>query len=373
MILIMRRNMIYKIVTCLIGVTIFIACTNEEQEPINTEMSAGNKVEIRIYTGEIEKKFSRGSDISNLSSDEKIDRLDVFVYNEDGTLFEYMEPKFNGIDGTYVATLEKDVVTDTKKDVFILANYDETKIDELRKKSSSEMQKLVRNSIQKWTGDKFEGHRMLSASALGHNFSNDRVLEINITRIYSKITLQCIYNYSNSDIEPSEGQTPIAPTRVAVSIDSLINIPQDASVFPNLFVNTAPNFENHKFGSSIPLAINGDKITEMNQKGADNPRVYDLSADEPNLMLFPHNTGKNDTTLVCLNFKLYGAIDIPVKEFNRVFKFPDVGYNKNYQIMLYFNQLDKPKTRGVSGREKFIDVLECSYEIIPLSLIEGNK
>lgn len=361
----MKRNMMHTIISSIVVVALFSSCAKEQKTVLDTDFPSGNRAEIRIYTGQFDDGSAYSKSTANLSNNEVIDRVDVLVYNDiDGTFFDHVQ--LTKVGNTYVGTTTKDIVTDTKKDVFVLANYDCSKIKDLK---SSEMQILVEKLMQTWNEDKFLGSQILSASVLGHNFSNDRVLEINLARIYSKLTLKCVYNYSD-DIAPPEGQQPLKPTRVKVLIDSLVNIPQSASIFPSLHENSISDYEKYIFAHAIPLTIGNDVITEMNQESTDSPRVYDLFANSPNLMLFPHIEAAKYTT-IGLKFELYNiGSEVPVKVFSKVIKLPSVKHNKNYEVTVYFNSMDKSKTESFSVRNtSSTDDIVCDYEVIPICII----
>lgn len=352
-----------KIMLYLMPIMLFLSCSNEEI--VNKIISSGDKFEIRVYAGQVDNVLMRSGNASNLDENETIDRVDVFVYNEDGTLFEYIQPTATDKAGEYVALLTKDVVTDTRKDVFILANYDASKIDELQDLKSLEMQNLVANSIQKQNGDIFEGPHLLSVSKLGHLFDDKRVLEIELTRIYSKLTLTCSYNYKNDDVE-SSGQNPIKPMKIAVLIDSLVNISQDVSIFPDSHVVGNPNLTKYIYATGLPLHINGKEINGMHETNATDSLTYDFFTGEPNLMLFPH-TVENGKTVFGLKFKLYDELETPLLEFSKLIEIPAVEYNKDYHVKVYFNQLDKPKSRNTYSKNNRERGWDCSYEVTTIS------
>lgn len=350
-----------KIMLYLLPIMLFLSCSNEEI--VDKIISSGDKFEIRVYAGQVDNVLMRSGNASNLDGNETIDRVDVFVYNEDGTLFEYIQPTDTDKAGEYVALLTKDVVTDTRKDVFILANYDASKIDELKEMESSDMRDLIANSIQVQKGNKFEGPHLFGVSKLGHLFDDKRVLEIELTRIYSKLTLTCSYNYKNDDIE-SSGQDPIKPTKLAVLIDSLVNISQDASVFPDSHVNRNPNLVKYIYPTGLPLHINGIEINSMFETNATDSLTYDFFTGEPNLMLFPH-TAENGKTVFGLKLKLYDELESQLLEFSKLIEIPLVEYNKDYHVKIYFNQLDNPKSRNVLT-ENHGERWGCSYEVITI-------
>lgn len=355
----------FSFILCFSFSVLLLSCTNDEEN--RNLLSINQPIEIRISTDAL-----TGTPAVSLEGD-TIKRLDAFVYHADSTLFEHLVPKLS-TEGIFVATSTQPIISDSVKDVFVVANLSETLVEELKKKSSVEMKNFILTPPQTYDNrtQTFQSLFLMSNLKLKHNFSCNRVLKFSLKRIYSKIQLKFVCDYSHSDI-PSAGTTVLKPPFVKVSLGRITNLPDETP----LFLNQDSTYKTSKFWGDtfpelIPLTLNGDAISAMNDisgsatVSGSNPtdRRYDLLADAPNLKLYPIS-GKNPPSMVVpLKLEFYNAKTdpSPVITFWRDIELKTVKPNTNYLVTMYIEQLDAPSTPTRSGQPDSSPV-SCHYTI----------
>ena len=356
----MKKSILYRVLLmCIYCLAILCSCTNNASENIG-ENTSNDNAEVRIVTKSTESPY----DLTN----ENITRLDVLVYDHDGNLFEHLSPLPTDIDGVFVAKMQKDIITGaTNKDVFIVANWNETDVAVLKDMTSIDAKSYILTAPQTFNSSSgsFSGINMMSTCKLNHDFGLDRVLNIDLERIYSKLSLKFIYDYSGLDTAGTNRPT-VSPKKVKVSLVKVEGIPTQTPLFPQVTANDNPVFQNYTFA---PLVLkqgsSTDEITEMNADSL-GTKIYDLFSCAPSMKLYPHHTAKNDTTRICFKFDFYEDANQPaVLEVKREIKIANVKSNSNYEIRLFINQMDK-KTRTVSLEQMLNNTDFCRYEIVSI-------
>lgn len=355
----MEKRILNKIYwVCSLYLFFFSSCSDKIEDK-NEENISTNNIEVRINT----KSLAQSAGLYDIGN-ESIKRLDVLVYNHDGDLFEYLNPQPSDIDGVFIARMTKDIISgSTNKDVFVVANWTETDVEVLKSMTSPDVRDYIINSSQSFDNrtNIFSSADMMSACKLGFDFSINRVLNVSLNRMYSKLSLKFVYNYCDSDTLDT-GHLTVSPKKVKVTFEKLVNLPTRIPLFPDCAVNANPFFQEYTF-SSLVLAQNGDEITDMNANiGGAN--IYDFFMEAPFLKLYPHHTVSNDTTEIHLKLDFYEDEHQPsVIELERVIKIGNVEHSKNYEITMFINQMDK-RTRIISRslNQKFDDDF-CHYKI----------
>ena len=358
----MEKYILYKIYwVCSLYLLFFSSCSENLEDKDMGNVFTDN-VEIRIDT----RNLSQNTGTTYSVSTEAITRLDVLVYNHNGGLFEYLNPQPSDKVGVFIARMQKDVISgSTNKDVFVVANWNETEVEALKSMLSPDVKKYIINSSQTFDNgtNTFSSADMMSACKLGYDFASGRVMEVNLNRMYSKLSLKFVYDYLGTDTIDT-GNLTVSPKKVRVTFEKLVNLPTQLPLFPDSTVNINPIFQDYTFPSLV-LAQGGAEITDMNSKD-DGAKVYDSYAEAPFLKLYPHHTAANDTTEIHLKLEFYEDESQPsVIELERVIKIGNVKHNRNYQITMFINQMDK-KTRAIHSLDRKFDDDFCRYEIIDI-------
>lgn len=352
----MNRYKLYKqsLVICL-PVLIFLSCIEEQIDSTSIGHDNDN-LEIRIT---IDNGILDTGPNSGIDTRESINRLDVFVHHQDDdSLFVHLHPKLLS-GNTYIATLKDSMHLDKIKDVYVVANLDEQLVDSLIKLTSDEVMNFIITSPQQFNDadSTFQSPYLMSASVLKYDFSIDRVMDIQLERIYSKVRLKFIYDYSDADID-TPGDKAVEPTYVRVSMKPIRGLPDNVSLFHQGLATVNP-WEISNFQDSIPLLINGEEITEMNDASKENEdRFYDFLSNKPYLKLYP--TLPNDTTLIPLSLDFYEKKDsLPVVRFTKNIILKKIEANTEYLITLHINRMDSNKR----GAKVFDATINCWYEV----------
>lgn len=355
----MEKYILHKIYwVCSLYLLFFSSCA-ESIEDENGGVVSTDNVEIRINTRDL--AYSAGTTYD--TNGETITRLDVLVYDHNGNLFEYLNPQPSDKTGVFIARMQKNIISgSTNKDVFVVANWNQTEVEALKNMTSLDVRKYIINPSQTFDNgtNTFSSADMMSACTLGYDFAKDRVMNVSLNRMYSKLNLKFVYYYSGSDTIDT-GNLTVSPEKVKVTFEKIVNLPTQLPLFPDSTVNINPAFQDYTF-SSLVLKQGGDEITDMNAN-TDGTKIYDFYAEAPYLKLYPHHTAANDTTEIHLKLDFYeDETQAPVIELKRVIKIANVEHNRNYLTTIFINQMDK-KTRSVYNlNQKFGDDF-CHYEI----------
>lgn len=353
----MNRYKLYKqsLAVCLLLVVSF-SCTEEQSDLtfIGSDSANLNPI-IRITTDSgIPNNDSDPADINTLES---INRLDIFVYNETGELFAHSNSSSPGKD-LNIVTLKDTMGLNKIKDVFVVANLDEQQVENLKKESRDGIKNFILTSPQQFSeaDSLFRSANLMSASALQYDFSKDRVLDIHLKRIYSKVRVKFVYDFSEEDSETILGKS-VEPIFVKASMKRIEGLPEHVSLFSQSLTIPDVSWDITNFPDSIPLLINGEEITEMNNvMNSGENRIYDFLSNKPCLKLFP--TASRVT--IPLSLQLYEQKDTPsVVEFTRNISLEQVEANTDYLITIHINRMDG-KTRTSEGAG---DTVDCWYEI----------
>lgn len=338
-----------------------LSCANDfENAVLQTEKD--NTIEIRINADNLSHDIETKYDVSA----ETITRLDVLVYDHNGALFEHLSPQPSDKVGVFIARMQKNILSgSTNKDVFVVANWNEADVEKLEKMTSPDVKKFSIKDSQTFDNgtNTFSSADMMSTCKLGYDFAKNRVMNISLNRIYSKLSLKFVYDYSGSDIIDT-GNLTVSPEKVKVTFEKIVNLPTQLPLFPDSTVNVVPDFKNYTF-SSLVLTQGGNEITDMNADAV-GTKIYDFYAETPYLKLYPHHTAAHDTTEIHLKLDFYeDETQPPVIELKRVIKIGNVEHNRNYQTTIFINQMDK-KTRAAHSFSRKNDDDFCRYEIISM-------
>lgn len=370
----MRRNKLNLKNSCLALLLLLLtACSNE------TEVSEVNTPKAYTIHISVRSKSEQTRVVSDLISEEKIKRYDIFIYDSksdpDDTsvgqnVVKYIGKTVSALDDI-TETFDSSSEFMTDKDIFVVVNnseWDGRTTEFMKGITKTDLKATQLACVQNKTGDKgemtaFGGYKgdagnepfIMSAFREDYNFPTDGyTLDMNLERTYAKVILRF-----KTDLDKKNDPNWMGLKNLYVT--EMRNIPQKAQLFNN-GIDYEPECESYVYanGKSYSHSIGAD-LSDKNIYAFDT-----FASDYLALRLFPHPSGAdvvNKGTNLFVNFEVGPVGDTDKITYNFERRIPVGDPADNYRI--------KPNHAYVItvsyGKTSNNIVLECS--VLPWNIL----